>query len=181
MAKEKNKLNISIALALILILFMASGIILSLKTLFNAREDISDVKKELIFAEVNINNIKNLEDLLASLKEENKKISSVFLAKYEIVDFIEALEKLAGVSGVELEIKSVKFADGIDDGGKEKPALLLAVSGPFQNIIHFISFIEKMPYQISFDQMTVQKSGSKENEESLWKSEVSIIILSYQL
>jgi len=59
MAKEKNKLNISIALALILILFMASGIILSLKTLFNAREDISDVKKELIFAEVNINNIKN--------------------------------------------------------------------------------------------------------------------------
>jgi Tfp pilus assembly protein PilO len=181
MAKSGRKLNIKILIVTILNLLAIISVIWSLKTLFNLKENALAVKKELVAAEANVASIKSLENLLAGLKKENEKMSYIFLEKEEIVSFIETLEKLAGISGVKLEIKSIKITDDLSGNKKsEKPVLLLETSGSFRDIFYFISLAQKLPYQISFNQVDIHKNALNKNEKNLWNSKISVTVLSYQ-
>ena len=111
------------------------------------------------------------DDSLRAIKislDENKdfisQIDSFFIAPDGVVNFITSLEKLGRESGVGVNVSSVAVAPDakVANDFKESLKLKLDVSGSWQDVLHFLSRIENLPYRVQFDgaSVTLQKTAT---------------------
>lgn len=173
-----DKKNIFIIILATLNILAIVFAVLAINFLFGIKYETLEAKIKLKKAEANIKNIKNLEESLEVLTEENKKTSSVFLKENNVVSFIETVENLGRSSNVKLDISSINFNP---TQGEEIKSFRLNINteGSFQNIFYFISLLEKVSYSILFNKVSLQKIDNENNDEILWKSGIDFSVLSY--
>lgn len=104
---------------------------------------------------------------IASLVE---KVNSYFVGKDGVVGFIENIESEARSEGLVLLIRSVgteNFGGASDEESvgatKEVMRLKLEARGSWQGNMEFISFLEHLPYKVSFESVGISRSLDGEN------------------
>ncbi len=128
-------------------------------------------------------NSQAIEKRAANINETKEAINSYFVNGKEIDSFINYLENLGIISGVELKVDSFEISPG------SKNILIVSISteGTFSNVMKALVFIENAPYKIhvmrtSFDQQQVfsnldSKNSKKSIVSTVWKSEISFSVL----
>jgi len=134
-----------------------------------------------IASETEINQREEIASLNRSLQQNKKNeiaLETHFIQSSDVVPFLDALERLAPLSGVKAKINSVDVAtanSGLIVG--------LEASGNFQEIYKFLTLLENSPYEIDFLSMDVHALGMAENAKALknpdWEAVFRIQLLSF--
>ncbi|MBU3925929.1 hypothetical protein KJ763_02040 [Patescibacteria group bacterium] len=166
-------------LFLIIIIF-----ILNLTTFLGCLFLYSEIKDQREAVKERINSVKLLEEksqnvkLLSSQTEDiainKEKLESAFLKEENIIGFIEKLESIGKEVNVSVKIFSAEIGKGSDS-----PRLRINLKGTFQNIFGYITLLENLPYQISFDSLNLVKKVSGDEKIGDWDSDIEISIISF--
>lgn len=128
-------------------------------------------KRQLLAIEKRIENAKNIEKVLEQRQTEQGRISSLYLSKESIIDFIEELEFLAQKSDAVLETKSIAFPQN----NKGFPRFSLSLTGSFPAIYKYLLLLEKDRYQVILEKVYIKKSRLGED----WESNMEIRFLNF--
>ncbi len=102
------------------------------------------------------------KNLLANTEESRKMLSTYFVNKEEIVEFIESIEDLAKKSGASLRLNSVGEEDEIV--GRNQVSVLvisLQADGSWAAVHSLLASLESIPYKIHFREVSLEVSDSK--------------------
>ncbi|MEK7179851.1 MAG: hypothetical protein AAB706_00060 [Patescibacteria group bacterium] len=132
------------------------------------QENMSLLQNEVETSVKKNDTLHSIEAILRDSNSDIEKLQSYFIAPGGIVAFIETIEAQAEVSGVETVIDYVNVeGDGQSKvvGGKEIVRLRLSTKGSWENSTHFLSLLEKVPFQINLERVSF--IYSPESESSL--------------
>ncbi len=100
---------------------------------------------------------------------ENKnfisQIDSFFVPQDGVVSFIDTLERLELNSGIDLGISYVSVETNTKNKNDFKEVLNLRLDGEgsWQNLFHFLSLLENLPYRIEFNSVSFVLSGASDS------------------
>lgn len=116
--------------------------------------------------------------LLGETEGARKKLSSFFVGRDGIVEFLEFLESTAALANVGSTIHRVSIEEG--DGralpGQEFLRLTFDVQGGFQEVHHFLTLFETIPYEVHPREvhLGVVKRG---RDLPRWRADIDTLIL----
>lgn len=119
-------------------------------------------------------NIGNLGKLVIATEAGRRQISSSFVGVDQTVDFVEYLELLARVAGVDFEITSLGVEPSKNDF-KDQIVLRGEAVGTWSGIMNFASLLETAPYRLDLADVVV----NNDKAEKTWKA--AILIKAFQL
>ena len=98
--------------------------------------------------------LQSLNRLLKNIEEERELLENYFLQSFDIVPFLDMIEKLAPRVGAEAEIVLV-------DMPKDNSLLTVEMkaTGRFEAVYKFLTLLENSPYERDFISMNMQKSS----------------------
>jgi len=140
-----------------------------------AVSEIISTKKDIAEIDRKEANIKKLEDLLASVSDEQEKVSDVFTSAGNLVLFIENLEEAARSSGVLLNIESAEIAK---DGSQTLPQFRLITEGGFGANFRYLELLERIPFQLEIGDLALALRPSEQNQ-TMWQTRVTLTLLSF--
>ncbi len=126
------------------------------------------------------NEIKVLNNSVATIEEERKKLETHFAQSSDIVPFLDAIEELAHQAGVKGEVTSVDLLK--DHAGL---GIGLKVLGTFNNLYRLLTLLENSPYELEVKDMdmhrdtTTSGAGSKNISAPNWGATFTIKLLSF--
>lgn len=171
----KNKKLILIIIAIFILNISALLGCLSLFSMVKSqRESAKEAIRNSSILEKKIQGVKLLESQIDKIREDKKKIDSVFLKEEDIVKFIETLEDLGKKTDILIKISSAEIGKG-----SENPKLRISANGSFQDIFHYIILLENLPNQIAFDNLNLVKKSSGDEKNGEWESGIEISIMSF--
>jgi hypothetical protein len=99
--------------------------------------------------------IKQTRDDILTAQGELELLKKTFIQEGQELEFIQALEKAAAVSGVSqnINLETVNQKE-LTLWEKEIP-LRITISGPFPGVMSWLNEIEHLDYYVLFDQMTI--------------------------
>ena len=116
--------------------------------------------------------LQDLNSVLKDIKEDQNKLNSYFVSSDEIIDFLEAVEKIGQDSGAEVEVHS------IDEVETSNPlidilTLNLTAKGNWESVYHFLILIQNYPVRATFDRihMSTARTKSLERDENAEEDE----------
>jgi hypothetical protein len=110
---------------------------------------------------------------LVSLVEDEATIDSYFVAKEDIVTFLEELEASGRAVGADVEVASV----GVETvGDREQVAVSLRVEGSFDAVMRTLGTIEYGSYDGVVTSMTLDTPARTSSGSKLWTGIVSLTI-----
>ena len=119
----------------------------------------SGIKKE--------ESLRSIKNLMDDTKKERERIADFFIEPNGAVDFIEMIDSLGIIAGVKLEVESVgvEALKSETDADSESFRLSLKTKGSWDNIMHLLSLLESLPYQISFESARFQKISGESSPD----------------
>ena len=93
-------------------------------------------------------------------KEPIQTLQDYFIQKGDEVKFIEQIEKVARVSGIKFDIISIDIKANQANSFKENVNIKMKLEGSWRNIIYFIDKLEKMPFGVLIEGMSLDTSTS---------------------
>ncbi|HEY4506144.1 MAG TPA: hypothetical protein VJJ24_01710 [Candidatus Paceibacterota bacterium] len=114
----------------------------------------------------------SIQNILRETEEERAYLGSLFVTEDTVVSFLEKLEETGRVSGVVLELNSVKPNDSTLD-------FFFQVSGSFKDIYAFVKLAELLPYKIVVDKLDVKKADGFIDAMPLWTGTMTISLKSF--
>ena len=157
---------------LVLNLAAAAGWWWVYRGLTKTNDRIGVLNREISLADAKQKNIRLLHQTLQSIERDKSRVDAVFVDEHSVVRFIENLEELAALSGVELEISSAALPVETDEGG---PIFNLSIKGGFGRLFRFFELLEKINFQIRIESASFNIFGS-----GIWNSQIKLRLLSYQ-
>lgn len=136
------------------------------------RDKVVGMTNETLAADLKRKNIQELDQSLNSIAEEKAKVEAAFASESELVRFIESIERLAALSGAELEIKSAALPL---DPNEKGPVFTLNVEGGFGQAFRFLTFLESANYEI-----VVEEARLNKGDEAGWAGQIRLKLLSYK-
>lgn len=139
-------------------------------------EEIGLIKGRIMTLDLELKNLKVLENFLSDTAPQREEISGGFVSENELIDFIEDLEGAGGNVGTEVKVESATFS-----GDKEAsvPSFRLQASGSFDSLFKLMLVLENLPYEIDFEDLSFTKS-SADGKTSSWNGVFIIKLLSYE-
>lgn len=119
-------------------------------------------------AEAKQDNIRTLTVFLSDIEQDRAKISSAFVDRETLVEFIKHIERLAADASVELTIESAS----LPQKAGSLPSFRVRALGSFGNLYRLLAFLETTPYHIVLDDVRFS-AGS---EQKSWT-----MIIQFQL
>ncbi len=126
-----------------------------------------EIKKEIENSYYNTESKSSKEEktrIIKNITEANKEpiqdLRNYFIQKSDEVEFIEQIEKLARDSGVKFDIVSIDVKTDQQDSFKENVDVKMKLEGSWQNIIRFVDKLEKMPFGVLVENMSLDTSTS---------------------
>lgn len=178
---SKTKKLLILCIVLNLVVWTAYGVIFW--QIKSQNEKISLLVNE---AELDTKKEEDLRLTKASLNENKDSISridSYFIPKDGVVDFINSLESLGKQSGTSLVIGSVSVESEtkIKENFKEVLRLKVQAIGSWKNVMHFLSILENLPYQVDLQQadfkLSVSAEGSSGGGVPQWEGDFEFTLL----
>lgn len=109
-----------------------------------------------------------LEKLVNETDNERRQIESYFVGADQTVDFVEYLESLARIAGVNFEIVSLEV-EQVEDDFKDHVVLRGEATGSWSTTMNFLSLLENASYQLNLMDMATAKSDGVD-----WKTKISV-------
>lgn len=109
-----------------------------------------------------------------AIKPELEKVNQSFLESDKILDFIVALEDSAKRSNNKYEIKVIE--QSTDAGGKNGLTTIsfqVSLKGTFSNLLHFLVYLEGLPYFNEITLLQIQRASSVSTEQEIGKGDIS--------
>ena len=120
---------------------------------------------------------KAIRDLSSETLEDQKKISSYIVSSANVVSFLESIEQLGKVAGVQMEIDSVGSVVPKGDQSKlwERLRLIVSAEGSWSGNLNILYLLETIPFQVTTERVVLdQKKDEKKNS---WHSEITFSVL----
>jgi len=178
-ALYKNKKSLFITLSVFVI--FAGAFYFSVLGFVKEKDDaLLQLGKDLSFEIQKEKRLKSIGRLITNISEERETIDSYFVSPDGVVVFIEELESIAGISGVTLTINTVSVEEGVGASQQETLRVEYETLGAWKNTYHFLSLIEKAPYNIELRRVFLQHlEGPTDSEEliSEWKGSFTTTVL----
>ena len=146
------------------------------RTIGGLSEEMGLIKGRIIAFDLELKNLKVLENFLSDTGPQREVIASGFVSESELIDFIEDLEGSGRDVGAEVKVESATFSSS---GQGSVPSFRLQASGSFDSIFKLMLVLENLPYEIDFEDLSLTKS-STEGKVSLWNGVFIIKLLSYE-
>lgn len=153
-------------------LILAGGWLFLYQQMQKTKGALTSLKEEIAAAELKQKNIKALGKLLDDIDTDRQKITDAFVNERQVVRFIEDLEGLANLNQVNLTIKTASLPTRAEEGG---PTFRFSAEGSFGSVFTFFKMLEKINYQITFEEVRFSKETQKQ-----WIGEFSAQLLSYR-
>ncbi len=167
--KTKNKIFIISAVfilaALVLVVFFIWPALTDIKK--NA-DDLSSGKNSLYFLEAQVSEIESFKRNYDAYKPNLEKIDSLFVNAKDPVGFIKFIEKTASDNEVDVELSlASKDSTTKSPGTWPLAAFQIACEGDFSNVAGFSEKLEKGPYLVKIQNLTIRtlSKGEAGNEE----------------
>lgn len=138
-------------------------------------QEASDIKARIIAFDSQLRNFKVSESFIANTENERKVVEESFVNRDNLVKFIEDIERAGKESGVDVHVQSADLAAGPKDSG---PSFRLEASGNFSSVFKYSFLLENLPYEISFTEINITKSGDVKEP---WNALYVIKLLSYEI
>ncbi len=169
----KNKFFITIFILFVLFFLASAGWFYVFSKISFEKKEILELRKTILLNDKKNNNEKSLSRLVDSLKNEKNAVDSFFLKEKDLIRLIKGLESIGESSSVSLEISSVS----IEKKTGSKPSFSFNVKGTFEQIFKYLYFLENLPYLITIDSVSFQKT---EDPAPIWQALFSIKLESYE-
>ena len=157
-------------------------------------ENISLLLERSRLEEKNVAAIRSIETVVNDSNSDIDKLNSYFIGKDGTVAFIESIESLGRKNAVAVSIDSVDVAGNstLNSSTKGEKKLIgpstellklkISAAGNWQDIFHFLSSLENMPFKLTIseaDLASVSQTISTEKRETTtgWSGRFSIEIL----
>lgn len=138
-------------------------------------QEIGEARGRIAALDSELKNLKIFEKFIADTEKDMERIRESFISRDELLRFIDDVENAGRESEVGVRVESANLStDGINDSG---PSFRLEASGNFSSVFKYSLLLENLPYEISFEEMNITKSGD-ENEP--WRAVYVVKLLSYE-
>lgn len=123
-------------------------------------------------------NIRQIQSDLIATRATREALSSYITTDRTAARFIEEIETHARDAGLSVSISSLNIVEG--------PPATLQVSirgeGSWQEAMYFLSILEKLPRNISIENVVMAKIGSNdEGREERWRASYDIVLKSFRI
>lgn len=166
MPKEKQKIKIDIA---VFVAFLTLAVFLGIVPLSSGlsldSKNLATKKGTLSFLESQIKALEDFRNSGLEYQQKINKIDSSFVFQEAPIDFIKFLEQKASSQGLKISLSST-------GGAPEKKENRLTIgfqatlTGQFPNALVFLKKIEKSPWLIKIEQVSISRAGDKNNLDS---------------
>ncbi|MBI2610228.1 hypothetical protein HYW53_03625 [Candidatus Giovannonibacteria bacterium] len=157
--------------AILISVFVAGYFVLNQIQILKA--EVRILKSNIALAETKTRNVKAITNTLDDLNEEKEMLDKLFITDENLVHFIEDLEEIARLSGINLKVTS---ATGILNAAELGPSFQLEASGSFSGLLRYSFLLENMPYQMIMDKINFRKEAG---ESGNWKTYYTFRLISY--
>ena len=93
------------------------------------------------------------------------KLDSYFVGQDDIVQFIEAVESLSGITGGEIEIASVDLEEGSNTSAYQFLHLRLTTKGAWEEVMYFTALLEALPNHVLVERGSLELRYTDEEVE----------------
>lgn len=170
----KNNRSKIFLLVLVIVLAVAVGAYVWFWRLLNAVSDESSYLRGDIELQLKKNETSGaLEQLVNDTETERRQIDSYFVGADQTVDFVEYLESLANITGVNFKIISLSV-EQVKDDFKDQIILRGEALGSWSALMNFIALLETAPYRLNLADLTITKP-----EKTAWAA--ALLIKTFQL
>ncbi len=151
----------------------------------NKNESISLVANEIDIALEKEVKLKSIKNLIKDTENDRAKLNAYFVVDDKVIDFIEDIENLAKDTNVDLKVMSID----INDDGNNTPQqnnisellqLNLKVAGLWDNLFHFISLVDELPFRVDISKVNLQvvyDSNNKDKNPTDWEGMFVVSVL----
>lgn len=111
---------------------------------------------------------RDLNNFFESIVEESAEIETFFLHEEDqVIEFLEEVESLSGVTGASVEVKSIRDVKDADDLVTHFDFNVIT-RGSFRSVYHFFILLQNMPYKIDMEQVKLEFVGRDEDGVDMW-------------
>lgn len=186
--KQNNNLskNIFVFSLVFFILSLSASLIFYLM-IKNMTNEMSVLYEDLV--EVSREDVTTLKRSIKKYKEFNYPLDNVLIEKDSAFLFIEEIQDLANLGGLESEVLSVELYDVLENNSLKKVGTLnegsvnrkngqlkinMNVFGTWESLVTFLVRLENIPKHIFVDQVKLSSNFNTEINNVVWKASFSI-------
>ncbi len=178
---KKTKIGILIAITIVLIVYGAFGYLLYRLHSLNIAG--TALAKEVTTLSQKEKDTEKLKDTISTTEEKRLLLDSYFVSHDTVATFLDALEQLGTVAGVDFTIASVN--EKIQD---KNPILSIQVNakGTFQQVYNLVSLLEVAPYEFQFETVNLTAGGDSDSDsatgavlETPWEARIVFNLLTF--
>lgn len=162
-----------ITLGISIVLLLASGLVYAIT--FNAvskeQEESFLLAEEIGAALDKEARINRAERTLLSIQTQEQMVYERLVSEETVVDFLERLESIEDLTGVEIEIVSVAA-----DEEKDAFVLNLTIDGAFKRVMETLGAIEKLPVFIAVERGSIETILREGESTGEWSASASYIV-----
>jgi len=173
-SESKKILTILIAVNLSVLFFVGLAVVLIYSNYRNSLASTQESMDEL----AKIADTTSLKQVMTDTADERQYISSLFVDKDKVIDFLGFIESLGNISGAKVEVVSVVGEE------TDKPAnytiINFEVSGTWAQVFKTIYLLDHIQNAISVSDLQINKnylSSSGKNQVLLWSATVKAMVL----
>jgi Tfp pilus assembly protein PilO len=168
--KTKN----AIIFMTILVIVAVVAYVMFFVSIKNKNENVSLITNEIDIAVEKEVKLKSVKNLVNDIEEDRLKLDTYFIKDDEVVDFIESVEGMAEDADISAEVTAVDIGDYKNNVNQasdmvERLLLSLKVYGKWNDVFHFISLIEKMPFVVNLSNINIGAVYSNNKKTSYWQ------------
>lgn len=125
---------------------------------------------------------RSLRSILTNTQDDRERIDSYVLSDDKVVEFLETIESLGPMSSTKVVTSSVN----IDESNKAHSSttgflnMQINVRGSWENVMHFISLIENLPYKITIKKVSatvITPDAETDIKLPEWQTNLEISVL----
>lgn len=164
---KKLSLKKKIMIANAVLLTMAAAIIYlviwpSIADIKRMRDDIHGQMVDLEDKYQKGQSMKKMNENLKIIEPKLEKLDQIFISKNREVEFVTAMEDLAGRIGVEQRL-NLGAAQQARDKAYQKMPITIGLSGSFTQLINYLAELESLSYYINISAIDLASGGSRRN------------------
>lgn len=178
MEQNKKTLMISLIFGLIILIFIFVLIYPILKGINKDSNNLSNLEKESISLEDQMNNIEEIRATYEASKNDFEKIENLFINSEVPIDFIKFLEQTAVTTNVSIDILPVS-QEKLEEKKWNFMNFQISTIGSFVNFVRFLEKIENSMYLLETKNLIIKRSNIKTivSDEYVFSNEVNASLL----
>src|SRR3989344_6004474 len=117
------------------------------------------------------------KDLVGKTAADRAKLDSFILQTAGVVPFITSVERLGTITGTNIEVRSVGITAVSGATSTEALSLSVSTEGSWNQMMHFLSLIESLPYRVELTGLQfVESTENPKAKVKQWEAQVSFSV-----